>query len=392
MTKYSKQDLNLVLDNYYNSAKIPMTSEYLKSKITEFAKISSGTNNYESLYPYTAIWKINSDCNLRCKHCYFYGSEKYSTKNDLSFDEICNVINQISELGIAEIRLTGGEVFLHKDIFRIIKFIKAKGLSVIITTNGTLITNKLAKDLSKIINPYVDIVRVSLDGATSATHDITRGTGVFEKAINSIKLLKQNNIKVFVPSVITSKNVNELADLYNFLNKIKVNQLTLTKIVPMNFSQNDLIPSFEDLIYNSARMYEQIKDTDFITVDNRLFTSYNFLQDENAKKLLYKFAELNTRKEFNLECHCNPDKSFYIDADGTVYLCPLAADYKVEPLGNLKQESLEELFKKRKKNKLFKKQDRHNKKCKNCKIFSLCNSGCIMKAYLKNGKFESLPC
>ena len=363
------------------------------TEILEFANKSSGNERYESLYPYTAIWKINSDCNLRCKHCYFYGSDKYYTQNDLKYDKICDIIDQFSDLGIAEIRLTGGEVFLQKDIFQILKYIKSKNISVIITTNGTLITKNLAKELSRIINPYVDIIRVSLDGATPTTHNMTRGTGVFEKAINSIKLLKKNNIKVFVPSVITSQNVQELADLYTLLNDLKVEQLILTKIVPMDSSQYELTPSFEDLIYNSSKMYKCIKDSDYITIDNRLFNSYDFVKDKYATDILYKYANDKIKiQQPNSEYHCNCDKSFYIDSDGSVYLCPLAADYKIETLGNLSNETLEELFEKRKNNRLFQKQNRKNTKCKNCRIFPLCNGGCLMQAYIKNGKFDSTPC
>ncbi|MBQ7126740.1 radical SAM protein [bacterium] len=389
MIKYSKNDIELVLERYYKYQRIPVTSEIIRSNILKFADHEGNDTDYESLYPYTAIWKINSDCNLRCKHCYFYGSDEYSTKNDLSYERICDIIDQLSDLGIMEIRLTGGEVFLHKDIFKIIKYIKDKNIAIIITTNGTLITNEIAQELSAILSSNVDIIRISLDGANEETHDTTRGIGVFSKAIESIKILKQHGLRVFVSSVITTKNINELADIYSLLNNLEVEQVTYIKIVAIDESQKELIPTFEDIIYNSAKLYKSIRDTDTITIDNRLLNAYDFLQDDLSKELIHKYIKPMSVNDFH---HCNIDKSFYIDADGTVYLCPLAADYKLEPLGGLKDMSLKKIFQNRKDNKLFQKQNIEQKKCKNCDIFRLCKGGCFMQAYLKHKSFPSTPC
>lgn len=393
MSKYSNNDLKLVFDNYINAKRLSVTSEILRGQISTYAKDFGFHEFYSSKYPYTAIWKITSGCNLRCKHCFFFAKNEYDNSTDLLTQDLYNIIDQLSEIGVVEVRLTGGEIFLRKDIFEIIKYIKKHNISIIITSNGTTLNKSNVNKLKKLLHPKTDIVRISLEGADAQTNDVTRGKGSFNKAINAIKLLTQNGIKTFVSSTITNLNITQIKDLYFLCDKLEVEQITYIKMISLSPEQYYLIPDSDDIVYEMARLLKSLKGSEKTCIDSRLFTPYDFLKNEKTKPLLLKELKNRNLSDKNSNYyHCNPDKSFYIDSDGKVFLCPLSADYKIFELGDLKKENLENIFSKRKNNILFSCHTNESPVCKDCSIINFCKGGCMVKAFVKNGYLPSHSC
>lgn len=390
MKQYNDEDLQLVTEKFINNKRRPITSEFFKNKILSMIKNSGIELPYTSVYPYSAIWKINSNCNLRCKHCYFYDGEQYDSKNDLSTEQIFEVVKQLADAGIVEIRLTGGEVFLRKDIFKIIEFIKNLNISVVITTNGTTLTDEQIKKTSQLLNPKTDFIRVSLDGADASVNDLTRGDGNFIKTVETVKSLVKQNLNVFISTTVTKWNVKTLSDIYQFTEALGAKQITLIKIIPMSETQYALVPEFDELVAACAELYKGLNGHEENIVDNRLFAASDFVHQNFSKELILKEIKKQKLDEQKLiKFHCNEDKSFYIDSDGLVYLCPLAADHKLFPLGDLKKETLEETFKKRNENLLFQKRDLSKSYCGECKMVYFCRGGCTVLSYLKSNDINS---
>lgn len=390
MKKHKEEDLKLVTERFLHNKRHPITSEFFRNKILTMAKNAGEELPYVSFYPYSAIWKINSDCNLRCKHCYFYEGEQYNTDYDLSTESIFRVIQQLANANIIEIRLTGGEIFLRKDIFKIIEQIKNANMSIIITTNGTMLTNQKITTLAKFLNPKTDVIRVSLDGADASTNDFTRGNGNFLKTVNTIKSLIKQNLNVFVSTTVTKQNVNQLPDIYKLSRDLGVKQITLIKVIPISENQNYLVPEFEELVSSCAKIYEHLNGNEETILDNRLFAASDFVNRKISKELiLHEIKKQKFGEQKIKNFHCNEDKSFYIDSDGLVYLCPLAADYKLFTLGDLKKENLEKIFENRSNNPLFQKRNFSQSFCNNCEILSYCRGGCAVLSYLKSNNLNA---
>ena len=59
-------------------------------------------------------------CNLHCVHCY---TDPYNAKEffprELSFEEILRLIDEMRDIGIIWLNLTGGEIFMHPRFFDI---------------------------------------------------------------------------------------------------------------------------------------------------------------------------------------------------------------------------------------------------------------------------------
>ncbi|MDI6655744.1 MAG: radical SAM protein, partial [Candidatus Hydrothermarchaeota archaeon] len=121
--------------------------------------------------PKLIAWELTGSCNLRCAHCRASASQ-VRDPNELSAEEIKNTIDNIASFCKPVLILTGGEPLLREDIFEIARHATGKGLRVVVGTNGTLITQQIAK---KLVDAGVKRVSISIDCAYAEEHDGFRG-------------------------------------------------------------------------------------------------------------------------------------------------------------------------------------------------------------------------
>ncbi len=101
-------------------------------------------------------FELTLKCNLMCRYC--YASAHFAASNELTTEEIIDVIDQAIELGIKLVNLTGGEPLLHEDYFKIAKYVRDKGLAVIGFTDGVGLTVEKAKKMFDLqISPCVKL-------------------------------------------------------------------------------------------------------------------------------------------------------------------------------------------------------------------------------------------
>ena len=104
-------------------------------------------------------WEITKRCNLFCAHCRA-AAEDIDYDNELSTEECFRVIDSILDVGNPILILTGGEPLYRHDILEIGKYATGNGLRVVLGTNGTLITDDVARRLADV---PVSRVGVSID-------------------------------------------------------------------------------------------------------------------------------------------------------------------------------------------------------------------------------------
>jgi radical SAM protein with 4Fe4S-binding SPASM domain len=129
----------------------------------------------------------------------------------LSIEECFKVIDQILEVGNPILILTGGEPLLRKDIPDIARYATARGLRVVMGSNGTLLNDRTAADLKRI---PISRVGISLDFPMASKQDDFRGqAGAFDQAMAGIASARRADIDVQINSTITKLNVAYLDDL-----------------------------------------------------------------------------------------------------------------------------------------------------------------------------------
>lgn len=177
------------------------------------------------------FFELTDVCNLNCKHCGSRCTANNTTWLPFEMVEktLVSVANHYDPSEIL-VCLTGGEPLLHRDVFHVIRCSKRLGFRCGMTTNGTLITERVAE---KLVLSGLDTITVSLDG-TKGSHDAFRKqNGSFEKAVQGIRWLKEAGIEPEALTVVHSGNIGQLKDLFSFLEEEQVLSWRLTNVDPI---------------------------------------------------------------------------------------------------------------------------------------------------------------
>ena len=158
--------------------------------------------------PLTLLLLINRGCNLRCSFC-----DLWEGHEELPHDRLLPILDDAVAIGTRTLVITGGEPFLHKDLFRAVGAARARGLGVNITTNGTLVDRRW----EELVGSGVSSVSMSLDGL-AATHDRLRGRkGAWKKTVAALDRVLGAGIPVSVYFVATRDNIAELPALFDLV-------------------------------------------------------------------------------------------------------------------------------------------------------------------------------
>ncbi|MBI3983317.1 MAG: methyltransferase domain-containing protein [Gemmatimonadetes bacterium] len=158
------------------------------------------------------LWiQINNACNLSCAHCLVSSGPGQDKGPPLDF--LRAVVNQASELGLERLYLTGGEPFVRKDLFDLLRHAtEDRGLEAIVLTNATVFRGAVRAGLATLDRQRVRF-QVSIDGARPETSDAIRGPGTFAAAVNGASLLADLGFDVSMTTVTTRRNLAELPEL-----------------------------------------------------------------------------------------------------------------------------------------------------------------------------------
>lgn len=198
--------------------------EFVKSKIDYRNEDGSSS----------ALWllslRITHRCNHKCAICAQWGEHGYNARNDtpkvtgeVSLEIYRKVIDEVAPKRV-HVYITGGEPFLYEDLVPLVNYIKQKGLTVQIVTNGV----GLEKNAKTIVKNGWDMICVSFDGPREI-HDKCRGVqGALDTAVKGItaiqELKKTNNKKkptIFVLTTISSNNQYYLLDTVKETEKLR---------------------------------------------------------------------------------------------------------------------------------------------------------------------------
>ncbi len=145
---------------------------------------------------------ITNRCNLKCVYCSHFDSAS-DVEQDLPKEEWIKFFEELNRCAVISVNISGGEPFVRKDLKDIIEGIISNRMRFNITSNGTLITDEMAEFLAT--TKRCNFVQVSIDGSIPIVHDMFRGEGNFQKAINGIKILQKYNIPTTVRVTIHKK-------------------------------------------------------------------------------------------------------------------------------------------------------------------------------------------
>ncbi|MBS1820028.1 MAG: radical SAM protein [Acidobacteria bacterium] len=176
------------------------------------------------------FWETTKACNLSCRHCRAVPQRSLGP-DELSTRQAFDLIDGIARVSRPVMVLSGGEPLFRPDIFDIAEYGAESGFRMALATNGTLIDARYA---ARIADVGISRVAISLDGATAGTHDRFRNLeGSHARALNGIRLLRDEGVSVQINSTVAKHNVDELPRMLDLALSLGADALHLFMLVPV---------------------------------------------------------------------------------------------------------------------------------------------------------------
>jgi mycofactocin radical SAM maturase len=307
--------------------------------------------------PVNLTWEITHECNLGCIHC--LSASQAEMPEELTFDECKIIVDQLAGLKVFEINFGGGEPLLKKYFLSLVEHIHSKGMVTCISTNGTLLNEKVVSYFSG--NPLIHI-QVSLDGATPEVNDRIRGQGTFTRVIKGIKLLADKQVPFSINTVVTSLNFSQL-DQVKELASSYGGGLRISRFRPSGRAR----ASWEELKLNTSQL-EYLSG--WLTQHPAILTGDSFFSISNKG-----------RKEMGLDMCGACKMTCCIDPCGSVFPCAFLQEAEFWS-GNLRETPFKEIWDD---SPVFKRlRTLEPDACKKCPRFNICHGGCPAVAYFVN--------
>ena len=186
-----------------------------------FRKVTSFIENRarESGTPYHGHFELTPLCNLDCKMCYVHlNRTQMVDRNLLPANTWIDLMQQAIDAGMASVNLSGGECLTYPQFDDIFLFLKAKGISIGVLTNGILLDHNRI-EFFKQHSP--NMIQISLYGYSDDTYEHVTGKRVFSTVIANILELKAAKIPLTIaitPSKYMGDSVKGIIQLAKELN------------------------------------------------------------------------------------------------------------------------------------------------------------------------------
>lgn len=229
------------------------------------------------------VWNVTRRCNLKCVHCYAHARDQ-AFADELSTRQGLAVLDDLAQFGSPVILFSGGEPLMRPDLPELAGYAVSKGMRAVISTNGTLITPAVARDLKTIGLSYVGI---SLDGM-EPVNDRFRGVkGAFSKALQGIEACQLAGIKVGLRFTMNRMNVGEISAIFDLLEQLEVPRVCFyhlvyagrgSKLIEEDLSHEETRRAVDLIIDHTHDLHQRGKPKEVLTVDNHADGPYLYLR------------------------------------------------------------------------------------------------------------------
>jgi radical SAM protein with 4Fe4S-binding SPASM domain len=330
------------------------------------------------------IWNMTNRCNLLCHHCYSKASA--NEKESLALEDIFKTIPKLKKAGVNFVIFSGGEPLLRKDIFEIAQCMKDNQIMTYLSTNGTYINEKNAKQIIDTFN-YIGI---SIDGI-GEVHDYFRGQkGSYEKSIKAIKTIQSFGGNAGIRFTLTQETQNSFYDIFTLAEELNVNKIYISHLVysgrgkenlDIDISKEKRKEYVDFMIKKAFEYYESKKDIDVVT-GNMEMDAIMLLKE--FEKRYPAYVEQLKEKLIATGGNSSGDRLGNMDWNGFVKPDP----FFPFTIGNYLEKDFDEIWLDKNNEILEKLREKPRVikgKCSYCKYLNICNGGSRSRAYAITG-------
>lgn len=164
--------------------------------------------------PLQATLEITKLCSLKCKHCYIGDGRWKKNPQEISTQELLDLLDVLAQRGTLWLTFTGGEPLIRRDFPLLWKAAQEKGFLLQLFTNATLFTPPI-QDLLREIKPTK--VEVSIYGASASTYEsLTQIPGSFNRFLEGLNFIKSLGVPWLLKAPVLKENLEEVTLLRAF--------------------------------------------------------------------------------------------------------------------------------------------------------------------------------
>jgi SynChlorMet cassette radical SAM/SPASM protein ScmF len=321
---------------------------------------------------YNPTWR----CNLNCKHCWVEAkgigcgySPIARAGYELTAGQLGGILDQALELGLLNLKFTGGEPLLRDDFVSLYEATIDRGTSVFIETNGTVEPPGIWQAFQ---DHPPDSVSVSLDSADQKEHDEFRGmTGCWKRSVGFMRKLRDMGIPFQIVMSIVSLDIDKVDRVLELAGSLGAGSLKVN--LPTVMGRGVKLELVDTPV------------SERLSFVRELYGSYDTKILCNTPPAFCPISRLASRS------HCNVLNLLGILSDGRASLCGVGFTRPELVMGNLLEDSLWEIWSG---SPILKKLRRDlparlSGICSNCVHARYCLGHCVMENYVTGGSFTS---
>jgi radical SAM protein with 4Fe4S-binding SPASM domain len=321
----------------------------------------------EERVPIACSIELTRRCNQKCVHCYnnIALNNQDALRNELTHEEHCRILDEITEAGCLWLLYTGGEIFVRKDFLDIYTYAKQKGLLITLFTNGTLITPEIVDHLVK-WRPFS--IEITLYGRTKETFErVTRIPGSYDRCMRGINLIMERGLPLKLKTMALTVNKHEVWEMKRFVEEE----------LGLEFRFDAFINARIDC--SQSPLSVRLNPEEAVELD---------LKDPKRMAELKKFTDkfngpVHTPDRCDELYHCGGGIAYFnIDPYGKLGICMLSDDVKWDLREGSFREGWEHFLLK-----VRRKKTKKETKCTHCEIKALCGM-CPANGELENRDAE----
>ena len=298
---------------------------------------------------------LTNSCNMLCPHCYMYAGKKKN--NELTFKEVCALLDSFSSYGGEKVVFSGGEVMMRKDLIPILKHAHQLGFEVAVLTNGVRWSSHSIKEAS----PYINRLQISIDGFSEETNSKVRGKNNFSKALWAVdEFIKHGVFTEIAVTPFFDEHLKGYIPQY-----INFGKTLLNKYKEHNFA----VKFSGDLMDGREIKFSLEQKQEYLQIIEQIFKGcYGDVKD-------VPFIEFH--KKGGLQDNCSFG-NIKITADGDAYFC--ADIFPLKAFANIRKDSFEKIIEL---SELAKVKSHVNNliPCRNCELKFICGGDCRIKYF-----------